>query len=52
LRDLILKAAGLIAFGIAWLTASRIIPIITGGEERLTLSPFGKRAGEPLLDDK
>jgi hypothetical protein len=34
------EAAGLIAFGIAWLTASRIIPVITHSSERLSLSPF------------
>lgn len=34
------ESAGLIAFGIAWLTASRILPLITSKEERLALSPF------------
>jgi len=34
------EAAGLIAFGIAWLTASRTLPLITSKEERLPLSPF------------
>ena len=34
------EAAGLIAFGIAWLSASRILPLITNREERLSLSPF------------
>ena len=31
------EAAGLIAFGIAWLTASRIIPVITRSDERLSV---------------
>ena len=31
------EAAGLIAFGIAWLTASRIIPVITRTDERLSV---------------
>ena len=34
------EAAGLIAFGIAWLTASRILPLITNKDERISLSPF------------
>lgn len=34
------EAAGLIAFGIAWLSASRILPLITSKKERLPLSPF------------
>lgn len=34
------EAAGLIAFGFAWLSASRILPFITNEEERLPLSPF------------
>lgn len=34
------EAAGLIAFGIAWLTASSILPLITNKEERISLSPF------------
>ncbi len=34
------EGAGLIAFGIAWLTASRILPLITNKKERLSLSPF------------
>jgi len=34
------EAVALIAFGVAWLTASRILPLITNKEERLTLSPF------------
>jgi len=29
--------AGLIAFGIAWLTASRMLPLLTGKEERLSV---------------
>ncbi len=37
------EAAALIAFGIAWLTASRILPLITSGKERLSLSPFSNR---------
>ena len=37
----ICEAAGLIAFGIAWLTASRTLPLITAEEERLTISPYG-----------
>ncbi len=34
------EAASLVSFGIAWLTASRILPIITSNDERLSLSPF------------
>ncbi len=34
------EALGLIAFGIAWLTASRMIPVITHKDERVRLSPF------------
>ena len=31
------EAAGLIAFGISWLTASRILPVLTHPDERLSL---------------
>lgn len=34
------EAAGLISFGIAWLTASRALPLITSSAERVSLSPF------------
>ena len=34
------EAVALVAFGIAWLTASRILPLITSKEERLSISPF------------
>ncbi len=34
------EAVALIAFGIAWLTASRILPLITRKDERLSISPF------------
>ena len=34
--------AGLIAFGVAWLTASRVLPFISSSEERF--SPFSDRA--------
>lgn len=34
------EATALIAFGVAWLVASRILPFITTSTERLTLSPF------------
>lgn len=34
------EAVALVAFGIAWLTASRILPLITNKEERLSISPF------------
>ena len=46
------EAAALIAFGIAWLSASRILPLITSGEERLSLSPFGSREGKQSVDAK
>ena len=36
------ERAGLIAFGISWLTASRILPVITSKKERF--SPFSDRA--------
>ena len=38
------EAAGLIAFGVAWLTASRTLPLITSRAERVSISPF--RDGE------
>jgi hypothetical protein len=34
------EAVGLIAFGVAWLTASRILPVITSPAERQPLSPY------------
>ena len=34
------EAVALVAFGIAWLTASRILPLITRKDERLSISPF------------
>lgn len=34
------EAVALVSFGIAWLTASRILPVITSKEERLPLSPY------------
>ena len=37
------EAAALIAFGIAWLTASRTLPVITNKDERITVSPFSER---------
>ena len=37
------EAAGLISFGFAWLSASRVLPWITSKEERLSLSPFSGR---------
>lgn len=46
------EAAALIAFGIAWLSASRILPIITSGEERLSLSPFTNREEKLNVDTK
>lgn len=33
------EAGALISFGVAWLTASRTLPIITGKGERISLSP-------------
>ena len=36
------EAAALMAFGIAWLVASRIIPVITNSNERVCLSPFAE----------
>ncbi|MGA7305960.1 MAG: hypothetical protein WBW88_13860 [Rhodothermales bacterium] len=33
------EAAALTAFGVAWLTASRILPFITHGDERLSILP-------------
>lgn len=35
------ERAGLVAFGVSWLTASRILPVITSKQERF--SPFGDR---------
>ncbi len=34
------EAAGLISFGVAWLSASRVLPLITLTDERHSLSPF------------
>jgi hypothetical protein len=34
------ETTALIAFGVAWLTASRILPFITNKRERLSLSPY------------
>lgn len=34
------EASGLVAFGIAWLTASRILPLITRPDERLPFAPL------------
>ena len=34
------EAVGLIAFGVAWLVASRTLPVITQKEERYKISPF------------
>lgn len=36
------EALGLIAFGIAWLTASRMLPVITHKDERISISPFAE----------
>ena len=36
------ERAGLIAFGVSWLTASRMLPVITSREERF--SPFSDRS--------
>jgi len=38
------EAAGLIAFGVAWLVASRMLPFITNKEERLSISPGKKNS--------
>jgi len=46
------EAAALIAFGIAWLSASRILPLITSGKERLSLSPFSNREEKSGVDAK
>ena len=34
------ETTALIAFGVAWLTASRILPLITNKKERLSFSPY------------
>ena len=34
------EAVGLVSFGIAWLTASRVLPLLTNRQERISLSPF------------
>ena len=36
------EATGLAAFGVAWLTASRIFPVITNEDERIRINPFGR----------
>jgi hypothetical protein len=45
------EAAGLVSFGIAWLTASRMLLIITNIEERLSLSPFSDERRIKGTDD-
>ena len=40
------EAAALIAFGVSWLVASRVLPVITGPEERIHLLPK-RPAGVP-----
>jgi multisubunit Na+/H+ antiporter MnhB subunit len=35
------ESTGLVAFGFSWLTASRILPVLTGKEERF--NPFSDR---------
>lgn len=42
------ERAGLIAFGIAWLSASRVFPFISSEEERF--SPFSNRVAERSVD--
>ena len=42
------EAAGLIAFGISWLTASRVLPVINSDQERFSL--FSDRTGERSVD--
>jgi hypothetical protein len=34
------EAVALVSFGVAWLTASRFLPVITQKQERVSLSPF------------
>ncbi len=36
------EATGLVMFGIAWLTASRVLPLITRSDERMSILPFRK----------
>ena len=45
------EAAALISFGIAWLVASRILPLITGADERLSLSPFRNNLGQSKVPE-
>jgi len=33
------EATGLVAFGVSWLVASRVIPVITAPHERISLLP-------------
>lgn len=40
------ETAALVAFGIAWLFASRILPVITSKGERISLSPFPPNLGD------
>ncbi len=35
------ERAGLVAFGISWLVASRVLPVLTAPEERVSLLPKG-----------
>jgi hypothetical protein len=41
------ERAGLIAFGVSWLTASRVLPVITRSDERFSL--FSDRNSTPAL---
>ncbi|MCB9101963.1 MAG: hypothetical protein H6632_20680 [Anaerolineales bacterium] len=44
------EAAGLIAFGVAWLSASRCLPLITSEKERISLLPASDKEAKPDAD--
>lgn len=41
------EAAGLVAFGISWLTASRVLPVITDPDERVRVLPVAPGSPKP-----
>ncbi len=36
------ERAGLVAFGISWLVASRVLPVITASGERISILPISQ----------
>lgn len=42
------ERAGLIAFGVSWLVASRVLPLLTAADERVSVLPIVKGTAGPL----